>query len=62
MFSINIYTCRVNVNIHCHFNCTCQTDLGPRSRIFSLKINELPTFLKSLKPLDVDPTTPNILY
>ena len=39
-FSIYIYTCPVNT--HYHFN--CKTDLGLRSRTFSLKINKLPTF------------------
>ena len=28
---------------------TAQTDLGPRSRTFSLKIKKLPKFLKSFK-------------
>ena len=28
---------------------TAQTDLGLRSRTFSLKVNKLPTFLKSFK-------------
>ena len=32
---------------------TAQTDLGMRSRTFSLKINKLPIFLKSLKPDNV---------
>ena len=38
IFSISIYTCPVNIVIS-----TVQTDLGLRSRIFSLKINKLPT-------------------
>ena len=47
IFSIYIcYTCPLN--IHCHFNCT-DSCLVLRSRTFSLKINKLPTFLKSLK-------------
>ena len=33
---------------HCHFSCK-ETDLGLRSRIVSLKINKLPTFLKLFK-------------
>ena len=39
IFSIYIYTCRVNI-----FLSTAQTDLGLRSRTFSIKINKLPTF------------------
>ena len=39
IFSIYIYTHRVNIVIS-----TAQTDLGLRSRTFSLKINKLPTF------------------
>ena len=39
-FSIYIYTC--HVNIHCIS--TAQTDLGLRSRTFSLQINKLTTF------------------
>ena len=39
IFSIFIYTCPVNIVIS-----TAQTDLGLRPRIFSLKINKLPTF------------------
>ena len=41
MFSIYIYTCPVNIVIS-----TAQTDLGLRSRTFSLKLNKLPTSLK----------------
>ena len=40
IFSVYIYTCPMNK--HCHL--TAQTDLGLRSRTFSLKINKLPTF------------------
>ena len=44
MFSIYIYTCPVNIVIS-----TAQTDLGLRSRTFSLKLNKLPTSLKGGK-------------
>ena len=39
IFSIYIYTCRAYIVIS-----TAQTDIGPRTRTFSLKINKLPTF------------------
>ena len=41
IFSIYIYTYRVNIYIVIS---TAQTDLGLRSRTFPLKINKLPTF------------------
>ena len=43
---VSIYIYASPVSIHCHLNCT---DLGLRSRTFSLKIYKLPTILKSLK-------------
>ena len=42
IFSIYIYACPVNIIAIS----TAQTDLGLRSRTFSLKINKLPTSLK----------------
>ena len=41
IFSINIYASPVKNK---HVISTAQTDLGLRSRTFSLKINKLPTF------------------
>ena len=43
IFSTYVYTSPVK-NIHCHLNGTAMTDLGLRSRTFSLNINKLPTF------------------
>ena len=39
IFSIYIYACPLNIIVIS----TAQTDLGLRSRIFSLKINKLPS-------------------
>ena len=43
-FPIYIYKCPVNIAIS-----AAQTDLGLRSKTFSLKINKLPTSFKSLE-------------
>ena len=45
IFSVYMFTCPVNIHLRTYtVISTAQTDLGLRSRSFSLTINKLPTF------------------